>query len=126
MLQSHLFYAKLGILCLLIIFRMGKSKGKGVASSSSVPPPAKKLRGTARCDTLQVASPPDNISSNIFNFPREDDRVTWMIIQRKAIGAMSQIDWEAMEEEEWADGIRATLNRAGLLPLFQVTEPAYE
>ncbi|CAN1774327.1 hypothetical protein LINPERHAP1_LOCUS12906, partial [Linum perenne] len=72
---------------------MGKSKGKGVASSSSAPPPAKKLKGTARRDTLQVASPPDNISSNIFSFPREDDRVTWMVIQRKAIGAMSQIDW---------------------------------
>ncbi|CAN1140349.1 hypothetical protein LINPERHAP2_LOCUS11812 [Linum perenne] len=105
---------------------MGKSKGKGVASSSSAPPPAKKLKGTARRDTLQVASPPDNISSNIFSFPREDDRVTWMVIQRKAIGAMSQIDWEAMEAEDWADGLRATLNRAGLLPLFHVTEPAYE
>ncbi|CAN1126028.1 hypothetical protein LINPERHAP2_LOCUS3194 [Linum perenne] len=105
---------------------MGKSKGKGVAFSSSAPPPAKKMRGTARRDTLQVASPSDNISSNIFNFPREDDRVTWMIIQRKAIGAMSQIDWEAMEEEDWVDGLRATLNRAGLLPLFQVNEPAYE
>ncbi|CAN1347264.1 hypothetical protein LINPERPRIM_LOCUS41038 [Linum perenne] len=54
---------------------MGKSNGKGVASSPSTPPPAKKLRGTARRDTLQVASSPDNISSNIFSFPREDNRV---------------------------------------------------
>ncbi|CAN1750462.1 hypothetical protein LINPERHAP1_LOCUS4053, partial [Linum perenne] len=99
---------------------MGKSKAGPSA------PPSKKRKTLTRQTTLRINTPSATISKRFFNFKDKKDAASWLIIQRRNLAFMEQIDWEDFAEQGWDVPLTHELEKAGLVPIFQVTEPAFE
>ncbi|CAN0846849.1 hypothetical protein LINGRAHAP2_LOCUS4654, partial [Linum grandiflorum] len=64
-----------------------------------------KRKGIAESTTFQVLNLPVSVADSCFKFKDQKDEASWFDVQKKALKGVDVIDWNAMEQEGWEEGL---------------------
>ena len=99
-------------------------KRKGQTGESSAPPP----RSPSPPPAPRGVDPPESVVQRIFDFdPRDRAYSRYQVMARWPVARQGRFDFEGLQSREgWLDALKTLADGAGIWPLLEVDERAYE